>query len=143
MSIGFLDPTAESPCKVRLLLVEGLGTALEFFSHKPLDITRNARIIQVVDTPQPRLGTQGLEMKMSNYDALSLYLVSEGTVTPATTATEWDGTNSILVAASSEEGALKVADAYDRGLVQADNLAWDDETIAVVTLRDRDTGLYA
>ena len=82
-------------------------------------------------------------MKMSNYDALSLYLVSEGTVTPATTATEWDGTNSILVAASSEEGALKVADAYDRGLVQADNLAWGGETIAVVTLRDRDTGLYA
>lgn len=82
---------------------------------------------------------------MSNYDALSLYLVSEGTVTPATTATatEWDGTNSILVAASSEDGALKVADAYDRGIVQADNLAWGGETIAVVTLRDRDTGLYA
>jgi len=30
-----------------------------------LDITRNARIIQVVDTPQPRLGTQGLEVKMT------------------------------------------------------------------------------
>ncbi len=80
---------------------------------------------------------------MSNYGDLSLYLVSEGDVTPATTDTEWDGTNSILVAATSEEGALKVADAYDKGLVQADNLAWDGETIAVVTLRNGDTGLYA
>ncbi|MBV1706296.1 MAG: hypothetical protein KGQ37_03725 [Hyphomicrobiales bacterium] len=82
-------------------------------------------------------------MMMSNYNDLSLYLVAEGEVTPATANTEWDGTNSILVAATSVDGALKIAAAYDKGLVQADNLAWDGATIAVVTLRDRDTGLYA
>lgn len=80
---------------------------------------------------------------MSNYDALSLYLVAEGEVSPATAETEWDGSNSILVAATSEEAALRVADAYDRGEVQAENLAWDGETIAVATLRDSDTGRYA
>lgn len=86
---------------------------------------------------------RGLEMMMSNYNDLSLYLVAEGEVTPATADTECDGTNSILVAATSEDGALKVAAAYDKGLVQADNLAWGGSTIAVVALRDRDTGLYA
>lgn len=80
---------------------------------------------------------------MSNYNDLRLYHVSEGEVTAATAETQWDGENSILVAATSETGALKVADAYDRGLVAADNLAWDGETIAVVTLLDKDTGLYA
>ncbi len=80
---------------------------------------------------------------MSNHNDLSLYLVADGEVTPATIETEWDGANSILVAATSEAGAIKVADAYDKGLVQADNLAWVGSTIAVVTLRDRDTGLYA
>lgn len=74
---------------------------------------------------------------------LNLYLVNEGAVTQATAETECDGANSILVAATSEDGALKVADAYDRGLVTFDNLAWDGKTIAVVTLRDSDTGLYA
>jgi len=80
---------------------------------------------------------------MSNYECLALYLVSEGAITQATAETECDGENSILVAATSDDGALKVADAYDRGLVTFDNLAWDGKTIAVVTLRDCDTGLYA
>ena len=84
----------------------------------------------------------GLEMIMGNYNDLSLYLVVGGDVTAASADTEWDGTNSLLVAATSEEGALKVAQAYDKGLVQADNLAWLGATIAVVTLRDSDTGLY-
>lgn len=80
---------------------------------------------------------------MSNYNDLSLYLVSEGEVTDATSDTEWDGVNSILVAATSKDGALTVASAYDRGDVQADNLSWLGKTIAVVTLRDGETGLYA
>lgn len=80
---------------------------------------------------------------MSNYDELSLYLVAEGEVSPATPETEWDGANSILVAATSEEAALRMADAYDMGEVQADNLQWGGETISVVTLRDSNTGLYA
>ena len=79
---------------------------------------------------------------MANATNLSLYLVSEGDVSAATPETEWDGANSILVAATSEDGALKVADAYDRGETAADNMAWDGKTISVVTLRDRD-GVYA
>ena len=78
-----------------------------------------------------------------NYDDLSLYLVDEGEVSAATAETEWDGTSTILVAATSEEGALKVADAYDKCLVEASNLVWEGATIAVVALRDRETGLYA
>lgn len=79
---------------------------------------------------------------MTNYRALDLYLVTNGDVTPATADTQCDGTDSVLVAATSEAGALKVAEAWDRGLVQADNLAWDGATVAVVTLRDPETGLY-
>ena len=79
---------------------------------------------------------------MSNYQDLSMYLVAEGQVTSATPETQWDGTNSILVAATSEDAALQVADAYDRGAVQADNLTWDGETLACVCLRNRDTGDY-
>lgn len=79
---------------------------------------------------------------MSNYSDLRLFLVDSGDVIPATAETEWDGENSVLVAATSEEGALKVAAAYDAGQVQVDNLAWCGETIAVVALRDED-GLFA
>ena len=82
-------------------------------------------------------------MSNNNYNDLSLYLVAEGDVTSATAETEWDGFSTVLVAATSEAGAIKVADAFDRGLVQADNLPWGETTIAVVTLRDRKTGLYA
>ncbi len=80
---------------------------------------------------------------MSNFTELNLYLVAEGEISSATPATEWDGTNSILVAATSENAALQVAEAYDRGDVFPDNIAWNGETISVVTLRDRDTGFYA
>jgi hypothetical protein len=79
---------------------------------------------------------------MSNYQDLSLYLVAEGEVTAADSSTEWDGTNSILVAATSEDAALKVADAYDTGTVDAGNLQWLGQTISVVVLRDSDSGDY-
>lgn len=48
-------------------VVGGLDPPSEIYFPKPLDITRNARIIQGVDTPQPRLGTQGLEIKMTTF----------------------------------------------------------------------------
>lgn len=79
---------------------------------------------------------------MSNYQSLSLYLVSEGDVTAAEASTEWDGANTILVAATSADAALEVANAYDRGQVQADNLQWRGATISVVVLRDSETGDY-
>lgn len=59
-------------------------------------------------------------------------------MTPADIDTEWDGDNSILVAATSEESALIVATAYDNGDVLADNLPWGDDTIACVIMRDAD-----
>jgi hypothetical protein len=73
---------------------------------------------------------------------LRLFLVSEGVIIPANAETEWDGEESVLVAATSPEGALVVAAAYDRGEITADNLAWEGKTIAVVTLRDAETGRY-
>lgn len=106
----------------------------------------NERIFTDMDstslTGAPRQ-IRGLEMMMSNYNDLSLYLVQAGEVTPATADTDWDGIGSVLVAATSEDAAIKVAAAYDSGLVQAENMVWGGKTIAVVTMRDRDTGLYA
>jgi len=79
---------------------------------------------------------------MNNYNDLRLYLVADGEVTPATVDTEWDGSYSILVAATSPENALKVAAAFDREEAAPDNLAWDGDTIVVVTLCHPETGLY-
>jgi hypothetical protein len=79
---------------------------------------------------------------MSNYDDLHLYLVTEGEVKFGWPDAEWDGERSILVAATSEEAALEVAEAYDKGLVQAGNLAWAGRTIGAVAMRDPDTGRY-
>jgi hypothetical protein len=62
----------------------------------------------------------------------SLYLVSEGVVSPATADTPWDGESSVLVVAASEADALEVASAYGRGLVQADNIVWDGRVIGAV-----------
>jgi hypothetical protein len=73
---------------------------------------------------------------------LYLYLITDGQITYVWPHTEWDGERSILVAATSEESALKVAEAYDKGLVQAGDLAWGGTTIRAVAMRDPDTGEY-
>jgi hypothetical protein len=73
-----------------------------------------------------------------NRNELNLYKVHEGVVSAATPNTPTDDTNSILVAATSSDNALKVADAYDREEVTYDNLTWDGKTISVVTVRDKD-----
>ena len=75
---------------------------------------------------------------MSNYADLNLYLVAEGDVTEADAVTDWDGCNSILVAATSPESALEIATAYDSGRVQADNLQWQGEALACVSMRNED-----
>lgn len=79
---------------------------------------------------------------MTNFDQLKLFLVTNGQVTAATAETECDGTESILVAATSEAGALAVADAYDRGQAQMDNLCLHGSTVGCVSLRDEKTGLF-
>lgn len=59
------------------------------------------------------------------------YLVRNGTVCRATPDTPWDGEESILVYATSPRAALRVADAYDKGEVQPDNVWLPDEGRAV------------
>lgn len=65
-----------------------------------------------------------------------------GEVAQADASTEWDGENSVLVAATSEGNALHIATMYDKGLVQSDNMTWDGQTIAVVAVRNSDSGKY-
>lgn len=79
---------------------------------------------------------------MSNYNSLRLFLVAEGEVSPATVETPWDGENSILVAATSAAAALDLAGEYDAGEIEAGNLVWDGDTIACISDRDADTGMY-
>jgi hypothetical protein len=68
---------------------------------------------------------------------LNLYLVTAGDVTPADIDTEWDGSDSVLVAAKSEDDALEAAEAYDRGFAQPDNMAWRGKTIVAVVAGTR------
>lgn len=74
---------------------------------------------------------------------VSLYLVSEGVVTPAEHDTPWDGVTSVLVVATCAEAALKIAAAYDNDEVQPDNIVYDGHIIAAIGLLDRHTGLFA
>ena len=74
---------------------------------------------------------------------LSLFLATNGEVTEADEDTEWDGVESVLVAATTLEAAARLATAYDRNELEVGNLAWNGTTVACVYLRDRDTGLYA
>lgn len=62
----------------------------------------------------------------------NLYLVTEGRAELATPATAWDGIDSVLVLAIDDTDALDVADAYDRGEVQADNAVVDGVTVGCV-----------
>ncbi len=67
------------------------------------------------------------------------YLVHNGKVSRATPDTPWDGEESVLVYASSPKAALRVAEAYDRGLAQADNIyANGTKVSAAVFLLDED-----
>ena len=79
---------------------------------------------------------------MNNYNELNLYLVAEGVVTAANSETEHDGHESVLVAATSEASALRIAADYDAGLIGYDNLVWGAETIGVVCKLDPETGNY-
>jgi hypothetical protein len=66
-------------------------------------------------------------------DELELYLVTNGEVSVAASDAEWDGVDSVLVLAPDKDVALKLADAYDRRQIGADNMVWRGETIAVVS----------
>lgn len=72
------------------------------------------------------------EILLGKKEDLRLFLVEEGEVSPAGCDAEWDGERSVLVLATSEEEALKVASAYDAGVIDAGNTTFDGKTIAVV-----------
>ena len=73
---------------------------------------------------------------MSNHNALSLYLVQDGEATECGPDTEGDGTNSVVVAATTPDSALRIASAYDRAQIQMDNLQWGAGVVSVVTMKD-------
>jgi len=54
---------------------------------------------------------------------LNLYLVSEGDVTDATPETEFDGINSVIVAAQTPAEALELVGQFERGEIGIDNIA--------------------
>lgn len=73
----------------------------------------------------------------------NIYLVSEGQATLVATPArpdmeaEADWTNSVLVATDRPAKALHLADLYDRGEIQQDNLNYHGRTIAVLTAPGR------
>lgn len=69
---------------------------------------------------------------MKKHRDLNLYLVAGGEAVPAAPDVEWDGFESVLVAATSAEAALRVAASYDRGEIGPDNLDYDGRTIVAV-----------
>lgn len=75
---------------------------------------------------------------------LDLWLVTNGEVTEGDFLTEWDGVESVLVAATSAKNALALANKYDANKLQVGNLPfWTGHTIACVYYRDPETGRYA
>jgi hypothetical protein len=79
---------------------------------------------------------------MSTSKGLYLFLVVDGRVTGGWQEAWWDGERSILVAATSKEVALKIAEAYGNGLVKPDYIPWCYSTAYAVAMRDPDTGDY-
>jgi hypothetical protein len=79
---------------------------------------------------------------MGTYEDLSLFIVRDGQATAADCDAEFDGVESILVAATSPDSALEVADRYDAGFVGLSNMEWEGKTIAVVCVQDTETGAY-
>ena len=67
------------------------------------------------------------------------YLVRNGKVSRATPDTPWDGEESVLVYATSPRAALIIAEAYDKGLAQADNVFVDGKTVAAVFMINKDS----
>lgn len=65
---------------------------------------------------------------------VNFYLVTNGSAELADPDTEFDGIESVLVRADSEQEALALADEYDAGLTQIDNVWLPAEGRAVAAL---------
>ncbi len=66
----------------------------------------------------------------------TLYIINQGSVKFANVHTDWDGEMSVLAYAIDETEALHLADLYDHGLLQPDNITIDN--CVVVALKGRD-----
>lgn len=69
---------------------------------------------------------------------MNFYMVTEGNTELANPDDDFDGVESVLVAAESAEEALQAAKQYDAGLIDIDNIWLPDEGRAVAALRSRD-----
>lgn len=66
------------------------------------------------------------------------WLVEEGEVFPADATTQWDGEKSLLVFATSPDAAIEVARAYDKGLIQPDNVWHNGRAVAAAFIQSDD-----
>lgn len=73
---------------------------------------------------------------MNNSAELKLYLVTNGEAFPTSEAPDLEEAGALLVAATTPEDALRVADAFDNGQVEAEEMTWQGRTISVVKQRD-------
>lgn len=66
-------------------------------------------------------------------DKRVFFLVNEGEVLQVPPDTQFDGEISVLVYATDENDALRLADLYDRGDLAVDNITVDGKTYAAVS----------
>lgn len=64
---------------------------------------------------------------------MNLYLVTEGKATVCDIDTPCDGIESFLVIAASEDEAIEIACAYDKGYIGIGNVTHQGRTIAAAT----------
>jgi len=64
----------------------------------------------------------------------TLYIINQGTVEFASGQTDWDGEMSVLAYAIDETEALHLADLYDHGLLQPDNVSVNGKVISALSI---------
>jgi|GEM_PF-7106483 len=89
-----------------------------------------------------RASGTGAEIMMSNFTDLKLFLVRDGEVFSESAAPESNEVDNILVAATTPEGALHIADAYENEQIEPQEMEWQGKKISVLTMRNPQTGLY-
>ncbi len=67
---------------------------------------------------------------------MNLYLVENGTVSPADTDTAFDHLNSVIILAPDEASALRTAELYDHDLISFDNHYFHGQLIYAIKARD-------
>jgi hypothetical protein len=94
------------------------------------------------DGLRPRPGAGGMEVGMSNYYDLGIYKLNCCAPQRACAHASNDCGHELIVAATSESGALAVLDAHHRGKADYYALGWNGGIVSVCYMRDA-SGLYA